>query len=222
MVKIILSLFFLGLSFGWGPCVASCGPILISYVAGTKKGILKSISVYLIFSLSRIFVYLILGLLVFLAGRFFTEQFLGGSSKYILIGGGIFIIIMGILVALGKRIEFKSWCRFQEKFLQRDKKSILLFGLITGFLPCAPLLVVLSYIALVSKTWWQGLFLTFSFGLGTLLSPLILLVIFASLLPKFFVNLKEFYMRIFSFVCGLIIIFLGANMVMRGLLRRPM
>ena len=147
----------MGMSFGFGPCLASCGPILISYMAGTKKNVLASIGTYILFSSARVAVYLILGLLVFSLGKFITQTWLGGLSRYVFIIGGAFIIFLGIFTAFGNHLEFKP-CRFFAKNLLRQyHKSALLLGLIIGILPCAPLLALLSYVGLVSKTWSQVL-----------------------------------------------------------------
>lgn len=204
MNKTIITLFLLGLSFGYGPCIASCGPILITYLAGTKKNIRKSIIGYLLFSLSRICAYLVLGLLVFSVGRLASQQLLGNFSKYIFIVGGGFIIAIGVLMMLGKRIESRAW------------HNLPLLGLIIGLAPCAPLLAIFSYFALVSRTWWQSLFYSLSFGLGTFLSPLIFLAGLTGLIPRFLQGKKELYDKIFSFISGLIIVFLGLQLAKRA------
>lgn len=216
MLKICLSLFLSGLLFGSGPCIASCGPILISYIAGTKKNTLKSLLVYLLFSSARIFVYLSLSLIIYFLGVFATERFLGNISKYILILGGIFIIAVGLLMMLGRRLEFKS-CRFLEKkFLENDKKTVISLGLAVGLVPCAPLLAVLSYIGLVSKAWVNSLLYGLSFGLGTLLSPLILLAMLAGLIPRWLKDKVSVYNQALNFICGFIIVILGARLLIRA------
>src|SRR4030042_6845487 len=161
MNKIIISLFLTGLLFGSGPCLASCGPFLITYIAGTKKDIPKSISTYILFSLARISVYVGLGLMIFFLGRFAIEKLLGGIYKYVLISGGGFIIMIGLLLALGKKLEFHFW---QRNILERDKKSIFLVGLAIGLLPCAPLLSVLAYVGLISRDWLSAMLYSLSFG----------------------------------------------------------
>lgn len=216
MNKIVVTLFLSGLLFGSGPCIASCGPILISYIVGTKKSILKGLVVYILFSLSRISVYLVLGVLIFFLGNFLLERFLHNFSKYILTLGGAFIILVGILMAWGRRLEFKPWQFLEKNIIGHDKKSMLALGLVTGLLPCAPLLVILSYVGLVSKSWFESLLYSFSFGLGTFISPLILLVILAGLIPKFLVDKKNLYTQIFSFICGLMIIFLGLQLIRKA------
>lgn len=215
MNEIAISFFILGLSFGAGPCMASCGPLFISYIAGGGKGILKSLMAYILFSLARICVYLVLSLLVFILGKFVLERFISGYSRYLFIGGGAFLVLIGALMAIDKNANFKFCGFLREHILARDKKSIITLGLIAGLLPCAPLLAVFSYIVLVSRSYPETLFYSFSFGIGTFVSPLIFLVIAAGFIPKYLIGSK--YERLFSLICGLVIIFLGIQLAWRGL-----
>jgi len=213
MSKIIVSMFLTGLFFGSGPCLASCGPLLISYIAGTKKNIPKSILTYIIFSLSRISVYLVLSLAIFTLSQLTVTRLLGSFAKYIFILGGGIMVFLGALLAFGKKIAFPFSQSLYNKMLGRDKKSILLLGLVIGLLPCAPLLAIFSYIGLVSRTWSASLLYALSFGVGTFISPLILLAILAGLIPRMLEGKKTVYYSIFSFICGLIIIFLGLQLI---------
>lgn len=208
MFKLIIALFLLGLSFGSGACIASCGPVLISYVAAKRKDLFKTIVIYLLFSFARVLVYIALGLLIFLAGKFTIENVLGNFAKYVFIFGGFFIVILGFFICIGKNIKIK--------FFQRDKQNIFIIGLIIGLLPCAPLLVMLSYIGLVSKSWPQALLYSVSFGIGTVFSPLLLLVIMASFFNRILENLKEIYCRVFTFLCGLVMMLLGIHLILNA------
>lgn len=208
MLKLIFILFILGLSFGFGPCFLNCGPVLISFVAAKRKGLFKDIVVYLLFSSARVLVYIALGLLVFLLGKFAIEKVLGNFSKYVFIFGGFFIIILGFFICLGRKIKIK--------FFQRDKQNIFIIGLVVGLVPCAPLLAVLSYIGLVSKSWLQALLYSISFGIGTVFSPLLLLVIIASFFNSILGNLKAVYCRVFNFICGFVMILLGMHLILRA------
>lgn len=214
MDKSLVSFFILGLTFGWGPCLASCGPILLSYITGARKDIPKSLSVYILFSAARILVYLALSLTVFFSGNFFMDKYLYGYSKYIYLGGGLIIILAGILLACGKRLEIKHCRILQKNFLEADVKSVVALGLIIGLLPCGPLLAVFSWVALVSRSWFDSLLISLSFGIGTFFSPLLMLVIFAGAIPSF-LKAKRFE-RIFNLVCGLIIVFLGLQLIRKG------
>ncbi|MDD4894249.1 MAG: sulfite exporter TauE/SafE family protein [Candidatus Omnitrophica bacterium] len=216
MSKIIISLFLTGLLFGSGPCIATCGPFLITYIAGTGKGAARGIMLYVLFSLARIAVYVLLSLAIFFLSRIAVENLIGGMYQYVLILGGGFIIIIGLFMALGRRLEFGFWKPLYRVLFEHDKKSIFAVGLIVGLLPCAPLLSILSYIGLVSRTWQSSFLYSLSFGIGTFLSPLILLALVAGLIPRFLSDKKAVYCQVFTFICGLIIIFLGIQLIMRA------
>jgi sulfite exporter TauE/SafE len=214
MNKIIISLFITGLLFGSGPCLASCGPFLAAYIAGTKKNIPKGAMTYILFSLARIFVYLVLSLAIFFFSKFAVEKLLGNLSRYLLILAGGIMVLIGLFLALGKKVEFSFWRFLHKNILERDKKSIITLGLIIGFLPCVPLLAILSYIGLISSSWLSSLLYSLSFGLGTLISPLLVLTIFVGLIPRF-LEKNTIYYSVFSFICGLIIIFLGIQLIIK-------
>jgi len=213
MLKIITSLFLLGFSFGWGPCLASCGPLIISYVVASKKNIYKSLFTYILFSLARILAYVILASLFFYFGRF-AHQRLEGISKYILFLGGLFIMLVGILTLLGKTLEFKFLIPLYKYFLEQDKKSIFLLGLIVGFSPCGPLFALFSYIGLISRKFLESALYSAIFGLGTFISPLLLLVMIPAFILRFLENKPQIY-QFFRFISGLIIIFLGSQLIFR-------
>jgi len=196
--------------------MASCGPFLISYIAGSGKSITKGIMAYILFSLARILVYVALALAVFFLSSIAVENLLGGLYKYILIAGGGFIAIIGLFMSFGKKLEFRPWQTLYKNLFERDKKSVFAVGLMIGLLPCAPLLSVLSYVGLVSRTWQASLLYSLSFGIGTFVSPLLLLVIFAGAIPRLLPDKKAAYHKIFTFICGLIIIFLGVQLILKG------
>jgi threonine/homoserine/homoserine lactone efflux protein len=201
-MNIIYSLFFTGLFFGVGPCLVSCGPLLLSYITGTKKGVRSGLGVYLLFSLGRISVYLVLSLLIFL-GKIAFGQLSGGILRYLLVLGGFFLILIGILICAGKNFEFKP--------------APAIFGLMVGIYPCAPLVALFSYIGLVSSTWLQSVIYSLSFGIGTFISPLILLAIGAGFFPRILQRRPLVY-RIFGFVCGVVIIYLGTQLIYKATL----
>jgi len=216
MIKIIITLFLLGLSFGSGPCLASCGPMFLTYMVGTSKGIRKGLLSYIFFSLGRIITYIILALCVFWLGKFLLIRAVGNVARYLLIPGGIFIILAGAMIIIGKNRESKI-CRFLNKhFIEQDRKSVFVMGCVIGLLPCAPLAALFSYVGLISKTWLQSILYSISFGLGTALSPIILFVILTGLIPGFFKNKKETVSRVLRIASGVIIVFLGIQLIWRA------
>lgn len=193
--------------------MVSCGPLLVSYVAGTGKNIGKSILVYLLFSLGRILAYVLLGLLIFRGGQIAMEMNIG-LGRYIYLAGGLFLVLIGALLAFKGKIENKFCGNLQRVFLKKDIKTVLAFGLIIGFLPCAPLVSVLAYIALISKTWVNSSLYSFCFGLGTLFSPLLIIIVLAGLLPRL-ARAREKLFRWLNLICGVVIIILGLQLIWR-------
>jgi sulfite exporter TauE/SafE len=215
MNKVIFSFFLLGLSLGSGPCLVTCGPLIIAYIAGTRKNIILSIWAYLLFSLSRVFVYALLGLSVFLSGQLISQHIFGSLSRYIFIFAGIFIMLVGLAVAFGKNPDYRFCQRLQGFFLKKDAKTIIVFGLIIAIIPCLPFISLLSYIGLVSKNWLDSLRYSLAFGAGTIVSPLFILSTLSGLIPKIITGNNKFYI-IFNSICGLVIIFLGIQLIIRA------
>ena len=215
MNKLLLNFFLLGLSLGAGPCLVTCGPLLISYTAGTKKTVPHAIGAYFLFSLSRICVYLALGVAAYFFGHLAAEHIFVSYPRLIFSLGGIFIILVGLAMMMGMRLESRLCQRLQAVFLKKDFKTILMLGLIIGMVPCLPFISLLSYVGLVSKSWHDALLYSFSFGLGTTISPLFALVALAGLLPGLFKN-NRFY-GIFNALCGLILVLLGIQLIIKGI-----
>jgi len=216
MLRISLSLFLSGIFLGIGPCLVSCGPFLVTFIAGANKGIKESLRIWLVFSLTKLFAYLVLGLI---AGLFSQEVvyriYQGNLVQYLLVGGGIFVLLIGLAMVFGNNQRIRICRILEERFVKRGIKSTVLFGLLIGFLPCAPLLAILSYIALISGTWYKGFWFSLAFGMGTLISPLIILAMLASLVPKLFSDQAKFF-SVFQKVCGLIITLLGFELISRA------
>ncbi len=218
MLKIGLSLFLTGLFLGAGPCLISCGPFLVSFIAGNKKSFKESLWICLVFSLTRLFAYLVLGVI---AGLFSQTVISGiyekGLARWLFIGAGVFVSVIGLLMIIGKYPQIKICQVLKKSLLSKDTKSIAIFGLIIGFLPCAPLLGILAYVALISKSIARAVFYCFSFGVGTLISPLILMALCASAIAKL-VGSQERVFSIFQKICGVIILFLGLQLFRNGLI----
>lgn len=137
-------------------------------------------------------------------------------SKYIYpVGGGIVILIGFFTIVRGSVKPFVNSKNHGITCRLADMQPVTL-GLVMGALPCAPLLAVLSYIGLVSSGWQQCIFYSLIFGLGTLISPLILLALGAGLIPRMLFSRPGIY-RAFRFVCGLIIVLFGAKLIFTGI-----
>lgn len=215
--RVSLELFLSGVLLGAGPCLLSCGPILLSFLTGAKKTVKASIVAYVVFSCARIVAYLFLSIVIFWAGKIFTEAILGGLSRYMLISLGAVLLLLGILIVSDVSKLKNRWCTFFSRHLiEHDKKSIVVVGLLIGLIPCGPFVGILSYIGLIAKTWQASVGYSVLFGLGTFVSPLILLVVATGFLPKLVSHYAGYY-RFARIISGIILMWLGLRSFSAGL-----
>ena len=207
----IVELFTIGITMAFGPCLFFCTPIVLSYVAGTQDNWRKGFKSVLIFSFSRAIIYVLLGLLAGFFGKILTTS-LDKYSLTIYLIGGIFISLSGILILMGKNPNLHL-CQILRKYsIENDIRSSIILGIIIGLLPCTPLLGILAYISLISKDLWQGALLGFSFGVGTIISPLIIFGILVSSLPKKIIKSPKTF-DIFKKACGFLLFLFGVQLI---------
>jgi sulfite exporter TauE/SafE len=216
-MKEYTALFFYGITMGLGPCLTFCSPILLPYItARNKENWLGGVRDILIFSLARVTVYSLLGLAAGSIGFGLTAVIAGDRFIFLkYLGMGIFILLLGIVMVLG-RTKF-TFCRIlHRETIERSTKSMILLGILTGFSPCLPLAGALGIIAGLAPGSLAGAFWGFSFGLGTVVSPLILLALAAGGVGRLF-SLKPALHRALRGVCGSFLIYFGIRLIWRVL-----
>ena len=212
-MKLYVDLFITGVALSWGPCLSFCAPILVPYIAGTQKGWLFGLKASLAFSLARIIPYAVLSSISVILGQFLIASFYQtgkGPLIYLVVGGCI--ALLGLIVLLGKSPHLKFCAPLQKLSSEGGIKGMILLGIVVGFAPCLPLLGVLGYIAFHGQNLMHGLLLGLTFGLGTLISPLILIGPVASEIPQLLFK-KPLVYKIFSRICGLVLLYLGIAML---------
>jgi len=194
-------------------------PILIPYVAGTKEGWREGLKATLVFSLSRLSAYVLLGLIAGFSGEIvlslLSQQEFG---FYVWFLGGVFVSLLGLLITWGKEPKIPLYQLFKRHTIDDSLKSMGFLGFIVGLTPCAPLFGVLTYIALSVKDALVGAFYTLCFGIGTsIVTPITLLGIFASVIPRLVFKTAKIY-EIFKRSCGFMLILMGAKLILSQLL----
>jgi len=170
-------------------------PIVIKESDNWKEGI-KTV---LLFSLSKIFIY---GLIGSLASYF-------GIYCQGIIQKRIFSLVSGfILIFIGSRFLFSP-----KRYLKIFKSSTpLVLGIIEGITPCAPLLGLIFYIAYLSKGIFWGFNAGLLFALGSLIFPVLLICgLIPSLLQSFFFSFKA--KILFKWLGFAIFLFWGVNLI---------
>ncbi|MCF7875158.1 MAG: sulfite exporter TauE/SafE family protein [Candidatus Omnitrophica bacterium] len=208
-------LFISGIVLGSGPCLAFCAPLLASYSAVFKKGFQKSLISYLIFSTSKIISYIILALIWTKVVNLFSDYLLKRYSSLIYNLLAIFIILIGITTLFYKKDNPNWFCRRLHK---GNIRNVGIIGFLVGFAPCLPLIGILNYIAIISSNLIDAGAFALAFGLGTAISPLILIIAFSAKLSQFFSKSKKGE-KIIRIICGLILISLGLLIILQTPLR---
>jgi len=205
---------------GAGPCLASCGPILISYIAGTKRSAMQGLRSWFIFSLSRFFITVFLGFIAGIIGAgLFSRFYYGISGSIIWFATGIFISSLGILIFFGLHTKIRVCGILNQSLIQHDTKSLITLGILIGILPCVPLIGVISYITMTSTHYTHGILMAAAFALGTTISPLALLAMAAGAIPKLKLLQHHKALVVFQKICGLILILLGAHVAVNALIK---
>jgi sulfite exporter TauE/SafE len=207
-------------------CVSMCGPMVVTYAVKGEEGgpWHRKLVPNLAYQGAKITSYVIVGLLLGAIGSAFN---LDGVRPYIMLLAGVFMIIMG----LGMTGKFPWAARLTPrppKFLvtqlskarrkansdaEVGESSIatpITFGLLTGLMPCAPLMAAELAAAGTGNILCGGIAML-AFGLGT--APLMLAFGTASsLLPK---DLKH---KMIS-VLAIVVILFGAMYLNRAAMR---
>ena len=186
-----IKIFIAGITLGNGPCLFTCMPIVLPYISGLPQqgggapGWKTGLKLTAIFSISRLFAYALLGFIAVIFYRFIFGL-IGPQSIYLQLILGIFIILIGLFYLFNINQKFilsNPLCKFLHvKIIGKSKFNMVFLGLLVGFFPCAPLLAILTYIAATAKNPFWGFLAGFSFGLGTLATPLIPLGTLAGLI----------------------------------------
>lgn len=205
-----IHLFLLGLSLSFGPCLLFCSPILLPYIAATKKGWKEGFKNAIVFSLSKTVAYLFLGVLAAFLGAA-IHDIISAKIKIIFISGGLLISLMGIIIILGIGTKYSfcpKWCK--ELAIEGLRGTVLL-GLIVGILPCIPLLGAITFIAVSSKNILEGFIYALCFGTGVFISPLLLLGPLAGIISKL-ISKNKILSWILTRLCGIILVLMGISL----------
>lgn len=179
-----LGSFAIGLVYGLGVCTASCLPYIAGYVAGIGADFRQGVKVTLIFNAGRILAYAVIGALIGLIGGLVTTIAPNVWSPFQVYAS---VIFGAVTVAIGINILLKARklheCTVHEtKAVSGGKLNRLgvnlgafSLGLTRGLIICPPLIALLLTYALPFSNPAGSMSLAILFGLGTAISPLLLL-----------------------------------------------
>jgi len=174
-----------GLVYGLVVCTASCLPYIASYIAGIGAGFRKGVAITMIFSGGRIAGYAVIGALVGLFSGLFrlvvSQSEISPFQVYSSLAFGAITIAIGIFVLLRVRTpkcdctpKDKNFGASTKKGKSGDNFGAFSLGLSRGLILCPPLVLLLLYSVPFSNP-VGSVALAILFGLGTTLSPILLL-----------------------------------------------
>ena len=217
-----LAAFVSGLFYGLAFCTSACLPYIASYIAGIGAGFRKGITVTLAYNSGRIIAYAMIGGAIgILSGTFrflFSEASLLPFQQYSSLAFGIVTIIIGAMIMLNSR---KLTCNHvvQNNVGQglgrlngRFDFGAFSLGLSRGLVICPALLALLVY-SLPFATPFDSFALAVLFGLGTALSPLLIL----GGATGWLLNKAPLFRRWISLFGGLVLVVLGVGSVWMAL-----
>ncbi len=178
-----LASFAVGLFYGLGVCTASCLPYIAGYVAGIGAGFRQGVKVTLIFNAGRVIAYTLIGALVgLLSGliTFVAADVVSPFQAYSSIVFGVVTLAIGISIMFKARKT--SECSMQKNGINTGRFSkfgvdfgAFALGVSRGLIICPPLISLLLLYALPFGDPVGTTTLAFLFGIGTTISPLLVL-----------------------------------------------
>ncbi len=174
-----------GLLYGLAVCTAACLPYLASYIAGIGVGFRKGFVVTLIFNSGRIAAYALIGCLVGLFSGLFRLALSNVSISPFQIYSSVAFSIVTVIIGASILLKLRAPCECNQPnsktLVAQGKPSRFGFdfaafslGLSRGLILCPPLIALLVY-SLPFSTPVGSVGLAVLFGLGTALSPMLLL-----------------------------------------------
>lgn len=223
----IISMFTLGLGTSLH-CVSMCGPLVLTYaVKGEEDGPwYKKLTPNVAYQLAKVVSYMLVGLLLGAIGGFFN---LDAIRPYVYYLAGVFMIVLGLgmtgKVAWAARLTPAPPKALINALSKMRRKSVtdareghpslatpITFGLMTGLLPCGPLMAA-QVAAAASGSAISGAAGMAAFAVGT--APLMLVFGTAgSLIPRVWKNRMMTVLAIGVIIFGLV--FINRGLVATG------
>jgi sulfite exporter TauE/SafE len=213
----IASLTF-GLLYGFTVCTSACLPYVASYIAGIKAGFRKGVTVTAIYNVGRIAAYAVIGSIAGLLRSFVSDAFFETYQTVFSAIFGVVVILIGISIffkktscstCMPKKAEPQGGL---EVVKQNFDVRAFFMGFSRGFVLCPPLVAFLLY----AITNYQANYTVLAalFGLGTALSPMLILAgVIGWLLEK-----APLFRKWTSILGGVVLVLLGASVLVLALI----
>lgn len=177
--------FTIGVLYGTVFCTSTCLPYIASYIAGVGAGFRKGMIATLIYNLGRVVAYALIGGVVGIVSGLFRvvvdESSFSAFQQYSSYGFGVVTIIVGVSILWKSRSppqECKPECAKHlglKKIGGRFDVRAFSLGFSRGLIVCPYLVAILLLYTLPFGSPIDSFAVAVLFGLGTALSPMLLL-----------------------------------------------
>jgi cytochrome c-type biogenesis protein len=204
-----------GVLSGISYCTAGCSPFLSTYIMGTTEGILNGVKSFLAFTVGRIFMYAALGFAWGYIGIELVDRETPGF-QYVSLVYSIVLILIGLLIFIRsvsgncmKSNEKTGECRFIPRHIITNPTiHLFVVGMTFALIPCPPMLGIFVYSLQMPSVISSSIIMTL-FGIGTAVSPLVIISAVSGLLSKKIKAEAPQYKMLFQGLSGVILILLG-------------
>ncbi len=207
-----LTALLLGITSGMSQCGAFCAPVVSTHIMGSKEGALEGLKSYIVFSAGRIFMCLLLGFGVSYAGTVtdINETIRYGSVIYtiILILIGCVMIVRPVRACSETNYKNRLRSFLSRHFLFSPTAHLFIMGTGLAIIPCPPMGAMLIC-SLQMPSILSGGFVMALFGIGTAVSPFLIICILAGWFSKKIKAEAPQYKMVFQRLSGIILILLG-------------
>lgn len=162
---VIASPFLFGIFSSVGICLASCTPILVSYLISTKRDSGRFLGQIVFFALVRVITFTLTMVLLFIVGDMALE-FIREHTLALRIIGGSFISAIGILIFFNKHVNFRLF--------KTKSKDLFLLALLFGVKPCLPHIAMWGHVLVAAEDVLQSAMVTAAFSLGENITPIVI------------------------------------------------
>ena len=207
-----------GLLYGFTVCTSACLPYVASYIAGIKAGFRKGVTVTAIYNVGRIAAYAVIGSIAGLLRSFVSDAFFETYQAVFSVIFGVVVILIGISIffkktscstCVPKKVEPQGGL---DVFRQNFDVRAFFMGFSRGFVLCPPLVAFLLYA--ITNYEANYTVLAALFGLGTALSPMLILAgVIGWLLEK-----APLFRKWTSILGGVFLVLLGASVLVLALI----
>lgn len=158
-------LFLLGLIYGMTLCSLSCLPYLAPYIAGTGTGFKDGVKSSFVFLCGKVCVYTAFGAIAaYIGSKIVINDYRLAANTI-----GISLIVIGLSLPF---VVKKKGCSGSHRTFGK-RASLFMLGITTSLVPC-PTLAAMTLLAAQNGTILTGAVYGLSFGLGIMLSPLLI------------------------------------------------